>query len=219
MTFIGLSEGTKGYIFIRSPNNIVFTAIQALFDETLFSKCPNMRRLGFTPVGITPDDLQGEHNMPLDNENGENGGGLPLIPQGGQVPWQHMQPPQLPLQPPRQQPPQSSYYGYPPLPPSPSNSQRSRLSYVDPLDPVPAPTPVPSPPPIPTGPTKYLDDEETAHLNEQIRQLDRQWAHFQQGGLLYLPGEAGYKESKVIPQEWRDATDNAHLNKLRQEIG
>jgi hypothetical protein len=36
MTFIGLSEGTKGYIFMRSPNNNVFTAIQALFDETLF---------------------------------------------------------------------------------------------------------------------------------------------------------------------------------------
>ena len=38
MSSIGLSEGTKGYIFMRSPNNIVFTAIQALFDETLFQK-------------------------------------------------------------------------------------------------------------------------------------------------------------------------------------
>jgi hypothetical protein len=36
MTFIGISEG---YIFMRSPNNNVFTAIQALFDETLFPKC------------------------------------------------------------------------------------------------------------------------------------------------------------------------------------
>jgi hypothetical protein len=27
MTFIGLVEGTKGYIFIRSPNNNVFTTI------------------------------------------------------------------------------------------------------------------------------------------------------------------------------------------------
>jgi hypothetical protein len=69
MTFIGLVEGTKGYIFMRSPNNVVFTAIQALFDKTLFPKCPNMRRLGYTPVGLPPDDLQGEHNGPLDNEN------------------------------------------------------------------------------------------------------------------------------------------------------
>jgi hypothetical protein len=42
MTFIRLSEGTMGYIFMRSPNNNVFTAIQALFNETLFPKCPTM---------------------------------------------------------------------------------------------------------------------------------------------------------------------------------
>jgi hypothetical protein len=36
MTFIGLVEGTKGYIFMRNPNNVVFTTIQALFDETSF---------------------------------------------------------------------------------------------------------------------------------------------------------------------------------------
>jgi hypothetical protein len=64
ITFIGIVEGTKGYIFMRSPNNIVFTAIQALFDKTLFPKCPNMRCLGYTPVGIPPDDLQNEHNGP-----------------------------------------------------------------------------------------------------------------------------------------------------------
>jgi hypothetical protein len=82
MTFIGLSEGTKGYIFMRSPNNNVFTSIQALFDETLFPKCPTMHYLGYTPVGLPPDDLQGEHNGPPDDENGEYGGGLPPIPVG-----------------------------------------------------------------------------------------------------------------------------------------
>jgi hypothetical protein len=133
MTFIRLSEGTKGYIFMRSPNNNVFTAIQALFDKTLFPKCPNMRHLGYTPVGLSPDDLQGEHNRPLDNENGEHGGGLPPIPvgpAGGQVPWQHMQPQQPPLQLPQQQ----QCFSYPPLPPSPtsSRSSHSRLSYMDP---------------------------------------------------------------------------------------
>jgi hypothetical protein len=73
MTFIGLIEGTKGYIFMRSPNNNVFTAIQALFDKTLFSKCPNMCHVGYTPVGLPPDDLQGGHNRPLDDENGDYG--------------------------------------------------------------------------------------------------------------------------------------------------
>jgi hypothetical protein len=124
MTFIGLSEGTKGYIFMRSPNYNVFTAIQALFDETLFPKCPTMRRLNYTPVGLPSDDLQGEHNGPPDDENGEYGGGLPSIPvgpAGGEGPWQ---PPVQPPQPP---------YAYPPLPPSqPSSCSSSHLSYKDP---------------------------------------------------------------------------------------
>jgi hypothetical protein len=80
MTFIGVVEGTKGYIFMRSPDNVVFTAIQALFDKTLFLKCPTMCRLGYTPVGLPPDDLQDEHNGPPDNENEDYGGGLPPIP-------------------------------------------------------------------------------------------------------------------------------------------
>jgi hypothetical protein len=132
MTFIGLSEGTKGYIFMRSPNNNIFTAIQALFDKTLFLKCPNMHRPGYTPVGLPPDDLQGKHNKPPNSENGEHGGGLPPIPvgpAGGQVPWQHMQPQQPPLQPPQQQ----QQFAYPPLPPSqPSSCSSSRLSYMNP---------------------------------------------------------------------------------------
>ena len=101
MTFIGLSEGTKGYIFMRSPNNIVFTAIQALFDETLFPKCPNMHRPGFTPVGLPPADPQGEYNIPLDDEDEDHGGDLPQVP--------------LPARP---VPPQPPAQYYPPLPPS-----------------------------------------------------------------------------------------------------
>jgi hypothetical protein len=132
MTFIGLVEGTKGYIFMRSPNNNVFTAIQALFDETLFPKCPTKHCLGYTPVGLPPGDLQGEHNRPPDDENSGYGGGLPPIsvgPAGGQMPWQHMQPQQPPFQPPQQQ----QCFAYPPLPPSqPSSHSSSCLSYIDP---------------------------------------------------------------------------------------
>jgi hypothetical protein len=91
-----------------------------------------MHRPGYTPVGLTPDDLQGEHNRPLDDENGEHRGGLlpiPVGPAGGQVPWQHMQPQQPQLQPPQQQ----QRFFYPPLPPSqPSSCSSSCLSYIDP---------------------------------------------------------------------------------------
>jgi Reverse transcriptase (RNA-dependent DNA polymerase) len=117
MTFIGLVEGTKGYIFMRSSNNIIFTAIQALFDKTLFLKCPNMHRLGYTPVGLPPDDLQGEHNRPLDNENEDYGGGdLPPLPP---IPYQPLAPQGPPAA--RQQP----------LTPSPVTSGRGSpaLSY------------------------------------------------------------------------------------------
>jgi hypothetical protein len=39
-----------------------------------------MRCLGYPPVGLTPGDLQDEHNRPPDNENDDYGGGLPPIP-------------------------------------------------------------------------------------------------------------------------------------------
>jgi hypothetical protein len=61
---------------------------------------------GYTPVGLSPDDLQGEHNRPPDSENGEHGGELPFVPVGpasGQAPWLPMQPQQPPMQPPQQQ--------------------------------------------------------------------------------------------------------------------
>ena len=72
--FIGLADGVKGYIFMRSPNNVIFTAAQALFNETLYPKCPDMHQLGYTPVGI-PENQQGEHNTPQGDENGGEGGG------------------------------------------------------------------------------------------------------------------------------------------------
>jgi hypothetical protein len=137
MTFIGIVEGTKGYIFMRSPNNVVFTAIQALFDETLFLKCPTMRRLGYTPVGLPSDDLQDEHNGPPDDENGEYGGGLPPIPvgpAGGQAPWQPMQPQQPPMPP-----------AYPPLPPSLSSRSSGLFSPVHSCAPSPSPRHSPAP--------------------------------------------------------------------------
>ena len=147
MTFIGLSEGTKGYIFMRSPNNVVFTAIQALFDEMLFPKCPNMHQPGFTPVGLPPTDQQGEHNTPPDDENEDHGGDLPQVP---------LQPRAIPPQPPAQY--------YPPLPPSspsseaPSFKRKGRALSPEPFRPAPSSEdddmymPRPMMPQVPQGP-------------------------------------------------------------------
>ena len=57
---------------------------------------------GYTPVGLTPDDHQGEHNISLDDENEDHGGDFPNIP---------YRPAPIPPQPPAQY--------YPPAPLSP----------------------------------------------------------------------------------------------------
>ena len=40
MTYIGMAPGKHGWLFMRSPRNVLFTAAQATFDESLFPKCP-----------------------------------------------------------------------------------------------------------------------------------------------------------------------------------
>jgi len=39
MAFIGLAPGGHEWLFMRSPNNVVFTAAQATFNEYLFPEC------------------------------------------------------------------------------------------------------------------------------------------------------------------------------------
>ena len=40
MTYLGCAPGGNGWLFMRGPNNILFTAAQATFDEGLFPRCP-----------------------------------------------------------------------------------------------------------------------------------------------------------------------------------
>jgi len=40
MTFLGNHSGGKGYIFMRGPNNVIFSAAHATFDESMFPRCP-----------------------------------------------------------------------------------------------------------------------------------------------------------------------------------
>ena len=108
MTFLGYPQGTKGYLFMRGPNNVLFMAVQALFDETLFSKCPDMHHPGYTPVA--PVNAQGEYNIPPeDNENGDDGG----APFGPAPPGRHV-PYEAPLP---QPPPKNQGKGQNPNPP------------------------------------------------------------------------------------------------------
>ena len=40
MTYLGTAPGGKEWIFMRTPKNIIFMAAQAIFDESMFPKCP-----------------------------------------------------------------------------------------------------------------------------------------------------------------------------------
>ena len=65
----------------KGPNNVIFTVAQALFDETLFPKCPEMHRPGYTPVADPPVGQQGEYNIPPENDENEDYRGAPPLPQ------------------------------------------------------------------------------------------------------------------------------------------
>ena len=79
MTFIGYPQGTKGYLFMRGLNNMLFTAVQALFNETLYPKCLDMHCPAYTPAPDPPVGKQGEYNIPPDDdENNDYGGGFDL---------------------------------------------------------------------------------------------------------------------------------------------
>ncbi|THH27330.1 hypothetical protein EUX98_g6847 [Antrodiella citrinella] len=51
MIYLGVAEGIKGFKFMRQPNNVIFTAITAMFDEEMFPRCPDQRRRNTTRIG------------------------------------------------------------------------------------------------------------------------------------------------------------------------
>ena len=112
---------------------------QALFNETLFPKCPDMRQLGYISVADLPVGQQGEYNIPPDDENEEfggsgNGHGLPPIP-----------PPQGTYQPYNNMPPAG-----PSAPPSTGESTDPHMSYGDEQ----------KTPPVPREPTPPVPQEQ-----------------------------------------------------------
>ncbi|KAL1659524.1 hypothetical protein GGF50DRAFT_17748, partial [Schizophyllum commune] len=50
MMYLGMSDGVKGFLFMRS-NTALFVGTQATFDEALFPCCPDSTRRQHVPVG------------------------------------------------------------------------------------------------------------------------------------------------------------------------
>lgn len=63
MTYIGQSD--HGNLFMRAPNNVVFTSSHAEFDEEFFPKCPDNK-------GKTPEHLQGLPRPPSDHRGSDH---------------------------------------------------------------------------------------------------------------------------------------------------
>ena len=100
MTFLGYTDGTKGFKFMRKPNNIIFHAVTALFDEYMFPHCPDNISPGHTQIGR---EYPSEFNIPPEDGGWFDGGAyppnMPNIP-AGNVPPVVLQGPVVPPQPP-----------------------------------------------------------------------------------------------------------------------
>ena len=70
MMYLGHTDGIKASVFMRLSNNTVFTSTTALFDETLYPKCPNARVCGTTHVN-EPRAQQPPHDADEDTIPGD----------------------------------------------------------------------------------------------------------------------------------------------------
>ena len=51
MIFLSYTSGTKGFKFMRKPNNVIFHGVTAMFDEHMFPSCPDNISPGSTCIG------------------------------------------------------------------------------------------------------------------------------------------------------------------------
>ncbi|KIY53102.1 hypothetical protein FISHEDRAFT_8118, partial [Fistulina hepatica ATCC 64428] len=92
MIYLGVPEGTKGYLFMRLPNNILYTGSHTLFDEKVFPKCSDQKCQGYLPMGDysdEEDEEQGPADQPQDippevGDDDENYPHTPYFPKGDQ---------------------------------------------------------------------------------------------------------------------------------------
>ena len=101
MIFLGYTSGTKGFKFMRKPNNVIFHGVTAMFDEHMFPSCPDNIGPGSTRIG---DNYLGtEFNIPPEDRGWFDGGALPPFgpyPSAGGIPPQQGPPIPGPQQPP-----------------------------------------------------------------------------------------------------------------------
>ena len=135
MTFLGYRFGHESnMIFMRAPNNVLFYGTTALFDETLFPKCPTTKVPPVTEIRNKKKKSQ-ENEPPVviefgDESSDDNDDLLPYSPQPPNVPKGLLQgpnkPPLSPTGPSDSPPPPST----PPTPKTPREPGSPRASGV-----------------------------------------------------------------------------------------
>ncbi|KAI0314291.1 hypothetical protein OF83DRAFT_1064095 [Amylostereum chailletii] len=79
MTYLGIAPGGHGNIFLRTPNNTVFTSAHALFDETLFPKCPTATKHCSTQLPSNAPGTEQTEDIPLIDDDDNTSNNHPLI--------------------------------------------------------------------------------------------------------------------------------------------
>ena len=74
MIFLGYTSGTKGFKFMRKPNNVIFHGVTAVFDEHMFPSCPDNISPGSTHIGANYPDT--EFDIPLEDRGWFDGGAV-----------------------------------------------------------------------------------------------------------------------------------------------
>jgi hypothetical protein len=70
MTYLGNAPGAGGFVFMRSPNNVLFYSTHCIFDESMFPKCPKMVKEPNTRLqeNAPPSHHKHENSIPVDEE-------------------------------------------------------------------------------------------------------------------------------------------------------
>src|SRR6266702_2408415 len=86
MVYLGRGPGMKANTFMRTPNTL-FHSDKALFDETLFPRCPTGQSKG-KPSGVTQLDKPASKKLPLEDDTtpGDDDYTPPEPPIGGSTP-------------------------------------------------------------------------------------------------------------------------------------
>ena len=81
MVYLGQPASYKGFCFYRLTNGHIFIGVTAMFDETLFPRCPDGKQQTFTEIGDQPPLKNRYPEDPSDSSDDNFGDHLPFPPE------------------------------------------------------------------------------------------------------------------------------------------